>query len=84
MIPPQLHTPKNGEILPLEVRHYGVSEGEFMLYDDDGETFNYENGEYSLTRLMVKKSAGMLKGMSQIEKEGIYNYSEINWVYMTK
>lgn len=84
LIPPRLHTPKNGEILPLEVRHYGISEGEFMLYDDDGETFNYENGEYSLTRLMVKKSGGVLKGTSQIEKEGIYNYSEINWVYMTK
>ncbi|MBD0288929.1 MAG: DUF5110 domain-containing protein, partial [Flavisolibacter sp.] len=46
MIPPVLRAPKRGEILPLELRHYGEFEGSISLYDDDGETFNYEKGNY--------------------------------------
>ncbi len=48
MIPPVLQAPKPGEKLPLELRHYGESEGSISLYDDDGETFNYEKGNYNL------------------------------------
>jgi alpha-D-xyloside xylohydrolase len=76
MIPPGLHTPKNGEILPLEVRQYGQSDGEFILYDDDGETFNYEMGEYSWTRLK--------NGTAKREYGTIFNYNKITWNYMTK
>jgi len=47
MIQPRLQAPKRGEKLALEVHHYGESEGRFLLYDDDGETFDYENGDYS-------------------------------------
>jgi alpha-D-xyloside xylohydrolase len=79
MIPPMLHTPQNGEILTLEVRHYGESEGEFLLYDDDGETFNYEKGEYSLTNLKFDKSGSIEK-----VKEGIFNYRGVTWKSMTK
>ncbi len=57
LIPERLHAPKPGEITPLEVRHYGDAEGEFLLYDDDGETFGYENGAYSWTRLQARKDA---------------------------
>ncbi len=80
MIPPVLHTPKNGEILPLEVRHYGESEGEFMLYDDDGETFNYEKGDYSWTKLSVKNKIGKHE---RIRGE-IFNYNNLSWRDMTK
>ena len=31
---------------PLEIRHYGTKTGCYELYDDDGETFDYEKGEY--------------------------------------
>ncbi len=37
MIPAVLQAPKSGEILPLELRHYGEAEGSISWYDDDGE-----------------------------------------------
>ena len=37
--------------IELKVRHYGEKGGSFELYDDDGATFDYEKGEFSVTRL---------------------------------
>lgn len=37
---------------PLEIRHYGTKTGCYELYDDDGETFDYEKGEY--IRISIK------------------------------
>ncbi len=37
--------------LALEVRHYGDQPGTLVLYDDDGETFDYERGERTWTTL---------------------------------
>lgn len=83
MIPPQLRTPQTGEIRPLEVRHYGSTPGRFLLYDDDGETFNYENGEYSWTELSVKKGLdGNLAGSQQRLAGAIFQYSDITWKFM--
>ena len=39
---------KNGSI---EIRKFGTKPGKFMLYEDDGETFGYEHGEYHWTEL---------------------------------
>ena len=36
---------------PLEVRHYGEQPGKLALYDDDGETFDYERGDARWTQL---------------------------------
>lgn len=41
----------NGDI--LEIRYYGKKDGVFMLYDDDGESFDYEKGMYTLTEISV-------------------------------
>jgi alpha-D-xyloside xylohydrolase len=50
-------------VLALEVRHYGEQPGTIALYDDDGETFEYEQGERSWTRLSVTRNAsGAWKG----------------------
>ena len=85
MIPARLHMPKNGEILPLEIKHYGVSGGKFMLYDDDGESFNYEKGNYSWTELKVTKNGnGKLEGEMKRLGNNIFNYSKAEWVFMTK
>lgn len=52
-----------GEVTPLEVRHYGESEGAFMLYDDDGETFAYEQGDFCWLTMKVTCGAdGRLSG----------------------
>lgn len=31
----------------LEIRVYDGADGEFMLYEDEGDNYNYENGDYS-------------------------------------
>jgi alpha-D-xyloside xylohydrolase len=85
MIPPRLHAPKNGELLPLEVRYYGTSEGKFLLYDDDGESFNYETGEYSWTDLRVENSPeGELVGKVKRLSGDIFNYKDISWKFMSR
>jgi alpha-glucosidase (family GH31 glycosyl hydrolase) len=85
LIPKRLHAPKNGEILPLEIRLYGTSEGEFLLYDDDGETYAYENGGYSQTKLTVTKTTdGKLQGQVKRLDDHVYNYGDVEWVFMTK
>ena len=56
MQPPLLHAAKAGEKIAIEFRHYGKKEGVFKLYDDDGETFNYEKGDYCWRAVTMKKN----------------------------
>ncbi len=87
MIPPQRQAPIKGEKTDLIIRHYGDAEGSFMLYDDDGISFDYENGQYSLTEIRVKKDKkGNLKGsISKSEKGKPYSYNKnVKWVFMTQ
>ncbi len=71
--------------LPLEIRHYGQKEGTYLLYDDDGETFNYEQGRYALTELEVERDkTGTLTGTSKQLGTDFFNYGELNWRWMTK
>ncbi len=63
----------------LEVRHYGHAAGRFPLYDDDGETFAYDRGEYSVTELTAPP------GEAKVIKQGAApTYGEINWRFMTR
>ena len=32
---------------PLEIRIYKGQDGTFTLYEDEGDTYNYETGQYS-------------------------------------
>lgn len=85
LIPSRLHVPENGEALPLEVRHYGESGGTFMLYDDDGETFDYEHGDYSWTELkVVKAESGKFSGQVKRFDDNVFNYGEVDWNFMTR
>jgi alpha-D-xyloside xylohydrolase len=36
---------------PMEIRVYEGADGSFTIYEDDGETYGYERGEYSLIRV---------------------------------
>ena len=57
MIPQVLHTPGKTERVPLEIRIYGNKPGSSCyLYDDDGETYNYEKGEYNWYLLKTSKN----------------------------
>ncbi|GAB3946872.1 glycoside hydrolase family 31 protein [Spirosoma harenae] len=85
MIPPVLHTPRKDEKLPLTVRVYGRSEANWALYDDDGETFDYENGAYTWTPLEVKKNnKGELVGSWKPVRNQAFHYTSIAWEFMTK
>ncbi len=86
MMKPMLHAPVAGEKVDLTVRYYGEKPGKFMLYDDDGETYNYEKGEYSWRELKVEKDKkGKLKGSIAPAVKGKPNtVGNVSFEYMTK
>jgi alpha-glucosidase (family GH31 glycosyl hydrolase) len=77
--------PGRDEMVPLEIRHYGEKAGELSLYDDDGETFDYERGVSSWTKLSVAKdTAGVWRGEVTPTKDGRpWHYSTVTWRFMT-
>ena len=88
---------KDGAIIPmltsvekdseqaLQVRHYGTNENKYLLYNDDGESYDYENGEYTITELIVSTDKkGNLKGESKLVNNKLFDYGKIEWVWMTK
>ncbi|MBT6837515.1 MAG: glycoside hydrolase family 31 protein [Bacteroidetes bacterium] len=81
MIKSGLHVPKKNEKIALELRYYGKAEGSFLLYDDDGETFDYEKGDYSWTKLSV--DAQNKKDVKRMEGN-YFNYMDISWKFMTE
>ena len=46
---------------PYEIRIYSGADAEFVIYEDDNETYNYENGEYTEISLKWNESKRMLK-----------------------
>lgn len=85
MMEPLLHAPKAGEKINLEIRHYGKAESSYRLYDDDGETFDYENGVCSWREIKVTRDRkGRLKGsISKAEKGKPDNIAMVSWKFMT-
>ena len=77
--------PSRDEVLALEVRHYGLKPGATLLYDDDGETFDYERGERSWTRLEVGRDAlGQWRGTLRPDPNGKgWRYGDVTWRFMT-
>jgi alpha-D-xyloside xylohydrolase len=86
MMPPLLHAPKAGEKVNLEIRHYGEKNGAYRLYDDDGETFNFEKGAYAWRDIQVsRQKTGQLKGSISKAPAGKPNtVGKVTWRFMTK
>lgn len=86
MTSPRLHAPKAGEKFDLEIRHYGKSDGSYRLYDDDGETFGYENGDYSWRDIkVIRAKNGKLQGsISKAVKGKPDNIGKVSWKFMTQ
>jgi alpha-glucosidase (family GH31 glycosyl hydrolase) len=86
MMPPLLHAPKAGEKVNLEIRHYGEKNGAYRLYDDDGETFNFEKGAYAWRDIQVsRQKTGQLKGSISRAPAGKPNtVGKVTWRFMTK
>ena len=82
---PRLQSPKPGEKVDLEIRLYGRQPGKYLLYDDDGETFNYEKGDFSWREIkVVKDKNGNLKGSISNPVKGKPNtVGKVTWKFMT-
>lgn len=85
MMPPLLQSPKAAEKVDLEIRYYGENPGHYLLYDDDGETFNYEKGDFSWREIKVEKDKkGKLNGTISAPVKGKPNtIGNVTWRFMT-
>ena len=84
MVPTANKTMKWAAGLPLEIRVYGHKPKEYTLYDDNGQTFDYEKGAYSQQLLKVMKTSDGLKGsMVPISLDGGWSYKEVTWKFMS-
>jgi alpha-glucosidase (family GH31 glycosyl hydrolase) len=86
MMPPMLHAPSAGQKFNLEIRYYGTKPGYYRLYDDDGETFDYEKGIYSWREIKVTPdNKGKLTGtISKAEKGKPDNVGTVTWKFMSQ
>jgi alpha-D-xyloside xylohydrolase len=86
MMQSRLHAPKSNEKVDLEIRHYGEKNGSYNLYDDDGESFDYENGAFSWREIkVIKDSSGKMKGsLSDATKGKPNTIGNVTWKFMTK
>lgn len=80
MIPPIRQTSQWRSGQPLEVRIYGLSDGEFDLYDDDGESYDYQKGSYTLRKLKVTGGTPTVENMVD---NGGWSYNALEWKFMT-
>jgi alpha-glucosidase (family GH31 glycosyl hydrolase) len=84
-MPPALHAPAAGQKIDLEIRYYGSKPAIYNLYDDDGETFDYEKGICSWREIKVMKdktgkSAGSI---SKAAKGKPDNIGKVTWKFMS-
>jgi alpha-glucosidase (family GH31 glycosyl hydrolase) len=76
--------PRAGEAVPLEVLCFGTAPGEFMLFDDDGETFAYERRDCHQRWLTVATSAdgNRVCSVSNLDSDWPSSYGEITWRFI--
>lgn len=65
---------------PVIVRVYGNSGGTFNLYHDDGRSYDFEKGKYSIQLLENKEGKGSVREPKSRE----FAYSTITWKFMTE
>ncbi len=85
MIEPRLHAPAAGETVALEIRHYGEAPGQLSLYDDDGETFDFEKGNFSWTGFTATQdTTGKWLGKITPDTTGKpWSYSAVKWTFIS-
>jgi alpha-glucosidase (family GH31 glycosyl hydrolase) len=85
MMPAAMHAPSAGQKYDLEIRYYGSKPSGYMLYDDDGETFDYEKGIFSWREIKVgADKKGKPEGaISKAEKGKPDNIGKVTWRIMT-
>jgi alpha-D-xyloside xylohydrolase len=87
------HAPRSGQTADLDIYHFGESSGSFRLYDDDGESFAYEKGEFRWREITVDRSedgsfVGRILTLAEDdhanepgrnEKDFRSSYAEVRW-----
>lgn len=77
----------NSETDVLTVAIYGGEDGKFVLYEDEGDSYHYERGEYAeisfrwverRKELMIGKRKGTYKGMASVREFRIIYYNVDN------
>lgn len=81
MMPAIRQTSEWEENTPLEIRVYGNASGKFVLYDDDGKTFDFEKGKYTTKMLRVEDVKGTGEDLQSSEA---WIYGKIEYKFMTK
>ncbi len=86
MMPPLLHAPGAGQKFDLNIRYYGKKTGNYDLYDDDGETFDYEKGAFSWRKIAITsdKNGKLAGSISKPEKGKPDNLGKISFTFMTE
>jgi len=82
--PTRLHAPGPDETLPLEIRVYGRSDSTRSFYDDDGESFAYERGEFSWLRSRVSFHKEELQPITATNGARAFGYEPITHRAMTR
>ena len=84
MLPPMEHF-DYGASYPVEIRHYGESSADYKLYDDDGMTFDYEQGKYVWIDLHVENINGVMKGsVAPPDDTKSWSYDSFQFRFMTR
>ncbi|WP_136607798.1 TIM-barrel domain-containing protein [Paenibacillus dokdonensis] len=66
MMPALNHVPEGMQEIPVEMIHFGTMPGRSMLYDDDGETFDYEKNGGCWRKLTVNQAVdGKFSGTAE-------------------
>lgn len=82
LFPPVLKL--DGQKHPLEICCYGNKPATYNLYDDDGETYNYEKGDFIRIELKYESSDGKKEGHVIIpEGKSSWSFNGYNFRYMT-
>ncbi|MDR3218727.1 MAG: DUF5110 domain-containing protein [Dysgonamonadaceae bacterium] len=86
MMESRLKAPASGEKINIEIRHYGEKSGKYSIYDDDGETFDYEKGLFSWREIIVSKNKkGRWEGsISKAPKGKPDNIGKVTFLFTTK
>jgi alpha-D-xyloside xylohydrolase len=86
LMPPALNTSAWQDGVPLELRHYGEKPGRGRLYDDDGTTYDFEQGEYAWYDLAVTWNTDGSPQGAITRSAGAFNrsFGELTWRRMSE
>ncbi|MCH5687740.1 DUF5110 domain-containing protein [Niabella sp. W65] len=69
----------------MEVRVYGQKQGTYKLYDDDGQSLDYEKGAFDWRTIRIEKDTkGQLKGVVEAaHNKNVQSYNKITFRFMS-